>query len=88
MPPKKDKENTALRPGKRRATETALEMAQRHVTEGHKRVERQQQVVREMDLHRHPEAAKRARETLALFEENLRLAIEHLQIERARYRPR
>ena len=71
---------------KRRRNETTLEMAERHVAEGRKRVERQQQIAGEMERHTHPQAAKRARATLALFQENLRLAIEHLELERARNR--
>ena len=67
---------------KQQAPETALQMAERHVREGRERVARQRQIVREMERDAHPKAAEIARRTLAIFEDNLRLSIEHLDLER------
>ncbi len=65
--------------------ETPLETAEQHVRDARERVRRQRQILSDMERDDHPRAAELARQTLIIFEENLRLAHEHLELERAHW---
>ena len=55
-------------------TETPLEMSARHVREGQERVARQEEIVAEMRVDDHPEAAKRGRRLLGILRTTLKIA--------------
>lgn len=59
--------------------ETAVEMAQRHVREGEKRITRQEAMVAELDRDNHPEAATLGRKVLETMRSSLDLMKRHLQ---------
>jgi hypothetical protein len=58
--------------------ETELEMVQRHVHDGEKRVARQMDMVAELERLHHEEAAALGRELLAVMRRTLDLAKHHL----------
>jgi hypothetical protein len=58
--------------------ETDLEMAERHVVEAEARIERQKQIIAEMERDNHPEAAERARDLMATFCRTIELMRAHL----------
>ena len=68
------------------SSESHLSQAERHVREGEARVQRQLEVVRELEAAGHERDAERARELLAVLTEHLTVARRHLQIE-LRYSP-
>ena len=59
--------------------ETAVEMAQRHVREGEKRIARQEAMVAELDRDNHPEAATLGSKVLETMRSSLDLMKRHLQ---------
>lgn len=58
--------------------ETDLDLAQRHVAEAEVRIERQKQIIAEMERDNHPQAAETARQLLATFCETVELMRAHL----------
>jgi capsule polysaccharide export protein KpsE/RkpR len=64
------------------SSESLLEMAERHVREGTMRVERQRQILVEMERDNHPHAAETAQKILATLENSLRLS--HAQLDELR----
>jgi len=57
-------------------------MAERHVREAEDRIARQLEIIAELELNRHFEAAQRGRELLAALTEILMTARRHVQLER------
>jgi hypothetical protein len=58
--------------------ESLLEVAQRHVQEGKRRIARQRAIIEEMERDRHLQAAAKARRIMATMEASLRLSQQHL----------
>lgn len=57
------------------ALQAHLAQTERHVAEGEQRIVRQREILRELERDAHADAAARARELLAKFEETLALHI-------------
>lgn len=62
--------------------EDPLAMAERHVREFEANVARQRVILDEMIREDHPTEAEQAKAALATYEDSLRLAHEHLRMER------
>jgi hypothetical protein len=62
-------------------TESPVVQARRHVIQFERRVERQKQLIEELERDKHPAVAAQGRRVLEVLEESLRLARVHLQLE-------
>lgn len=67
------------------SAESPIAMAERHVREGERRIERQRQLIAELERDKHIATADHARRVLAVLQESQRLARAHLELERAHY---
>jgi hypothetical protein len=66
-------------------TESPVVQARRHVIQFERRVERQKQLIEELERDKHPAMAVHGRKILEVLEESLRLARVHLQLELDHY---
>ena len=62
-------------------SETPVEQARRHIREGEARIQRQIELLAELERDGHYEAARRARELLSTMTETLAVARRHLETE-------
>ena len=65
--------------------ESPVAIAKRHVAQGEGRVARQKELIEKLVRDNHPAAADHARAVLAVLEESLRLAHQHLALEIKHY---
>jgi len=65
--------------------ESPIERAEQHVAQAEGRVARQKQLIEKLVRDKHPATADQARAVLAVLEESLRLAHEHLRLEVKHY---
>lgn len=68
-----------------KSRESPIAMAERHVSDGENRVERQRRLIELLERDRHFATADHARKILEVLQDSLRLARIHLEFERQHY---